>query len=223
MEWLSYSIDDFLLFSLETYQVIISQTNRTFWPITMIGATLISWAYLGSSSQKTKTLLGFITSVLILVSSAYVFYLKQYQSINWASSYMATVLGLQVLLLLSISVAIYLGKNILDRTLRTDTILVIYLLLALIPMAQWLLEQKSGNLLVVGIAPLPSVIFCILIVSQLKFVWRIIALALPIVILLIEATTLMLLEYHHWQTYYVVSALCVMYSVWPKKIESIFN
>lgn len=106
VEWSSYSLSDFLLFSPQVYERLFILLNQDVWPWQLValggGAVVLVLTLRGtrSCSRAAFAILG-----AAWISVASVFFLGRYETINWLGAYIAPVAGLEggVLILLSLT------------------------------------------------------------------------------------------------------------------------
>ncbi len=98
--WSSYTLDDFLLFSLPTYERLFELHNRALWPghlLVLVAIVVLVHGVLtpAPANRTVYTLLG-----VIWIWLAGSFFLMRLQPINWFAVYLAPVIALQGVILL---------------------------------------------------------------------------------------------------------------------------
>lgn len=96
--WLTYSLDDFLLFSPRTYYRLFELHNRALWPAQFpavgLGLAVLVLLHRG----RGRAVAGILAAGWLWVAWAWL--LQRYDTINWAARYLAAGFALQALLLL---------------------------------------------------------------------------------------------------------------------------
>jgi hypothetical protein len=100
--WLTYSLQDFLLFSPRTYYRLFELHNRAVWPAQLLavalGAALV-WLVLrgGGGAWRGRAVAAILAACWLWVGWA--FLLLRYDTINWAARHLAAAFAAQALLL----------------------------------------------------------------------------------------------------------------------------
>jgi hypothetical protein len=98
--WLTYSLEDFLLFSPRTYFRLIELYNRAVWPgqIPALGLGVAIAVLLARRPPwHGRAVAGILAGCWLWVALA--FHLHRYTTINWVASYLAAAFALQAALL----------------------------------------------------------------------------------------------------------------------------
>ena len=105
-EWWTYTLSDFLMFSPRTYYRLIERHNAAVWPgqILTLGLALVM---VGLSrrpaAMRGRLVAGILAALWAWVAWAFVW--RRYATINWAASYLALLLAIQVLVVVWTGVA----------------------------------------------------------------------------------------------------------------------
>jgi hypothetical protein len=99
--WLTYSLQDFLLFSPRTYYRLFELHNRAVWPAqpvaVALGAALVWLVLRGGDAWRGRAVAAILAACWLWVGVAYL--LLRYDTINWAARYLAVAFAAQALLL----------------------------------------------------------------------------------------------------------------------------
>jgi hypothetical protein len=100
MEWWSYSLSDFLLFSPRTYYRLIERYNGAVWPghILTLGVGLCLLVLLRPATVTRGRIISALLA-LLWIWVAWAFLWRRYATINWAARYLLPVFVLQTVLL----------------------------------------------------------------------------------------------------------------------------
>lgn len=102
--WSSYSLSDFLLFSPRVYERLFELHNKALWPshcVAILAGLVIVVLVNRHTSWSGRVIYAILGVAWLFV--AWAFFLTRYQTINWAAEYVAPIIGLQGVLLLSLS------------------------------------------------------------------------------------------------------------------------
>jgi hypothetical protein len=99
-EWWTYSLSDFLLFSPRTYYRLFELYNSAMWPLQIV-ALALGVAILGLLLREVAWRGRAIAAVLAVcwLWVAWAYFLKRYETINWAAEYFAIGFAVEALLL----------------------------------------------------------------------------------------------------------------------------
>ena len=101
MEWWTYRLSDFLLFSADTYYRLFELYNQAIWPAHVAVVVLIGLAVLllfSSWQWSVRFLFFFLAACWLWVSWGY--HVIHFSTINWTARYFAAAFALEGLLLL---------------------------------------------------------------------------------------------------------------------------
>jgi hypothetical protein len=104
-EWWTYSLSDFLLFSPRTYYRLFELYNAAIWPLQLVGLVLgvaILGLLLRGGVLRGRVIAAVLAICWLWVAWAY--FLKRYETINWAAEYFAVGFAIEVLLLVWIGI-----------------------------------------------------------------------------------------------------------------------
>jgi hypothetical protein len=103
-EWWTYTPSDFLLFSSRVYYRMIEAHNRSFWPVALISLALglaILVLLLRPTRASNRAILTILGVLWLWI--AWAFFWERYADVNWTSTYVAPLFGLQGLWFLAIA------------------------------------------------------------------------------------------------------------------------
>jgi len=92
--WTSYSLSDFLLFSLHTYQRLFELHNAAWWPVHFVAAAIglvVLYLHVKPSLAGDRILFGLLAVVWIWL--AWAFFWERYQPINWTAIHVIPVIA----------------------------------------------------------------------------------------------------------------------------------
>jgi Family of unknown function (DUF6064) len=99
-EWWTYSLSDFLLFSPRTYYRLFELYNSATWPLQIVALALgvaILGLLLREVAWRGRAIAAVLAACWLWVAWAY--FLKRYETINWAADYFAVGFAVEALLL----------------------------------------------------------------------------------------------------------------------------
>jgi hypothetical protein len=111
-EWWTYSLSDFLLFSPRTYYRLFELYNSAIWPLQIV-ALALGVAILGlllrdvllrDVAWRGRAIAAMLAACWLWVAWAY--FLKRYETINWAADYFAIGFAVEALLLVWSGIAL---------------------------------------------------------------------------------------------------------------------
>ena len=100
LEWWTYSLSDFLLFSPRTYYRLLELYNLAVWPLQVVAVALgaaILALLSRDGGRQARAGSALLAACWLWVAWAYLW--ERYDTINWAASYFAVGFGIQSLLL----------------------------------------------------------------------------------------------------------------------------
>ncbi len=114
-EWWTYSLSDFLLFSPRTYYRLFELYNAAIWPLQIVALALgvailglllrdvfLRDVFLRDLAWRGRAIAAVLAACWLWVAWAY--FLKRYQTINWAAEYFAAGFAVEALLLVWIGI-----------------------------------------------------------------------------------------------------------------------
>ncbi|MEF2551946.1 DUF6064 family protein [Aurantimonas sp. A2-1-M11] len=195
----TYSLQDFLLFDAAIYRDLFAQIDGRYWPIPVVGvaAALVLLA-LAARRHRVAAPGSLVLLAAAFATSAWLFFLDVYATINWAAVYPGWAFLAEAALLLM--AAFILGNRPvprrphLSRWFGPGAVLVLYGLFGH-PLAGFLFGHEPGGLEWFTLAPDPTAIVAIgLLAIVIRRRWLSVVLAaLPLGWLLASAATLWLL------------------------------
>ena len=100
-EWWTYRIQDFLLFSRETYVRLFERYHRDIWPLQLLAiAAGIGILVLMGKQRGGRGIAAILAIAWVWV--AWAFHLQRYATINWAATYFAAAFAVEAVLLVGI-------------------------------------------------------------------------------------------------------------------------
>jgi hypothetical protein len=109
-EWWTYSLSDFLLFSPRTYYRLFELYNSAIWPLQIVALALgvaILGLLLRDVLLRDVVWRGRAIAAMLAVCwlwIAWAYFLKRYQTINWAADYFAVGFAVEALLLIWVGI-----------------------------------------------------------------------------------------------------------------------
>lgn len=169
LDWLSYSIEDFLMFSPETYYRMVEALHGWLWPLhILIFVVIIVLGINGRQYVGKWTVLLFGLSWLFV---GVVFFYYQFAPIFWAADYIALAFVAQGLLLI---VTTFLTRNFIEDSQQAGK-LAIYSLMAVALLFFPVSTIISGRSLVtsdfVFVTPDPTVVATFSLLCALRSPW----------------------------------------------------
>jgi Family of unknown function (DUF6064) len=104
-EWWTYSLSDFLLFSPRTYYRLFELYNSAIWPLQIVALALgvaILGLLLREVAWRGRAIAAMLAACWLWVAWAY--FLKRYETINWAADYFAVGFAVEALLLVWVGI-----------------------------------------------------------------------------------------------------------------------
>ena len=196
----TYSLQDFLLFDAAIYRDLFAQINARAWPVPVVGIA-VALACLGLAAGRHRRALPASAALLAaaFATSAWLFFLGVYATINWAAIYPGWAFAAEAGLLLVASVVF--GRSAQPRIslsalrLLAGAAFVLYGLIVH-PLAGWLFGRAADGLEWFALAPDPTALVAIgllaVTVPHLRLALPLAA--LPLLWLAASAMTLWLLE-----------------------------
>lgn len=109
-EWWTYSLSDFLLFSPRTYYRLFELYNAAIWPLQLVALALgiailglllrdvlLRYVLLRDVAWRGRAIAAMLAACWLWVAWAY--FLKRYETINWAADYFAIGFAVEAILL----------------------------------------------------------------------------------------------------------------------------
>jgi hypothetical protein len=157
-EWLTYSAEDFLLFSPRSYWRMFEMQNEEFWPLPVVTLALggiVTFLAARGGSNAIRAAAAILAVAWAFVAATFLWH--RFASINWAINYIAPAFILEALLIVAIMFRSQI--SLAPRGLGAGFG---YLLLAFATVGIPLLAQLHGRAQstaeIFGIAPDPTVI-----------------------------------------------------------------
>jgi hypothetical protein len=225
-EWWTYSLSDFLLFSPRTYYRLFELYNAAIWPLQIV-ALALGVAILGlllrdvllrDVAWRGRAIAAMLAACWLWVAWAY--FLKRYETINWAADYFAGGFAVEALLLVWSGIA-------LDRLRfrpRTDLIglagLCIFLFALFVhPLIGPLAGRAWLQVEFFGVAPDPTVVATLgALVAAHRTHWEL--LIIPLLWCAISGATLWTLQSPDALVVPAVAALAFVLAGWKTLIAS---
>jgi hypothetical protein len=195
-EWWTYTLSDFLLFSPQTYYRLFELYNAAIWPAQVVAFALglAIWALLPRGGARQGRLIAAILAGCWLWV-AIAFHLNRYATINWVAVYLAGAFGFESVLL--IWTGVIRGRLVFEpgRDAIGRTGLWIFLFALLVqPLIGPLLGREWRQIEIFGVAPDPTAVATLGILSLTagRVRWELIA--VPAIWCAITGATLWAME-----------------------------
>ena len=185
MEWWTYGLSDFLMFSPRVYAGLVATYNAAAWPAQV--AALVAGAALLGLAARTRLPLALLA--LAWMATGWAFHWSRYADIFLAAPWLAAACGLQALLCLA---ALLLPRGEPPAPARRSGLLVMAAGLLAVPLATGLAAHDWRQAQVFGLMPDPTALVTLgwLLANRTLPAWARIALAVwPAVSLLIGVAT----------------------------------
>lgn len=169
-EWWTYSLSDYLLFSPRVYYRLFELHNTALWPVPLltVAVGLLAIAFLARPNRATSRAIPVIFGVL-WIWIAWAFFRERYATINWAAPYVAAPFALEGLLLILCGLV---KRNLAFDRSRDICFFAILALLAFAvvgyPFIAPLMDRPLRAAEVFGIAPDPTAVATLAILSLLQ-------------------------------------------------------
>jgi|EndMetStandDraft_4_1072995.scaffolds.fasta_scaffold04017_2 hypothetical protein len=161
IDWWTYRLDSFLLFSARTYQRLIESYNTEVWPLQMValmaGVGVLLW--LGRAHSPRRDRVVFALLALAWAWVAWGFLHARFAIINWSADYAALLFALQAAALLWVALT-QRGKVRRRQLSPTDPIAITLIVLGVIvyPFIGPMLGRPWQQAEVFAVMPDPTVI-----------------------------------------------------------------
>lgn len=201
----TYDLDNFLLFSADVYERLIYTFNNE-----NVGIAIAATILLSVVTLTIKPAVAIKLCFAILAASwawlGWRFYIIEYASINWFATYMGVICLFQVPIFIALSIKnIKLGFKV-EQSLLYITLS--YLILVR-PVILFLVHEK-WTLTGIAVSPMPTFLLAIGILLSIRQSYRWLALLTPMSLVMIETTTLYLIQDKMWTEGIVIVALLLM-------------
>lgn len=213
-DWLSYSLDDFLLFSLPAYYGLFEQINATLWPGAHMVFVLAGLALAGVLWRPGKWSGPVVYGLLgvLWAWTGWYFMAVNYAAINWAAAYAAPAFFVQALLFAAVAVS-GRGLALQDKPPRLVVPMIVYAVIGH-PLSGVALGRPWQAVEVFGLSPDPLVAatLAVLLASKGRLsraVWLV-----PLVWVPLSALTLWMLGSVEWILLPAFALLCLACAVW---------
>ncbi|HKK56102.1 hypothetical protein [Marinobacter sp.] len=191
-DWLSYSLQDFIMFGPQVLLRLFVRINQDFWPwplLAVLASFSVPLLLLDNRHATRRIALGLIAAAWM--TSGYGFLVGYFGPINWPAAGFGWAFVAQGGLLGLIALAAT------PRSLQVrNRVLAVVWALAVVGLP-WLTVAESGNwraLALFGLAPGSTAAASMLIVGLLPGIWRWLYLALPLAWCLFSAATFWVLQ-----------------------------
>lgn len=191
-DWLSYSLQDFIMFGPQVFLRLFVRINQDFWPWPLLAvfvAIAVAVLLLNNRPAATRIALGLVS--VGWITSGYGFLMGYFGPINWPAEGFGWAFVAQGVLLGLVTVAGVAGS----AQVPTRALAVVWTLAVLgLP---WLTVAESGEwqaLALFGLAPGTTAAASMLVVGLLPGIWRWVYLAIPLAWCLFSAATFWVLQ-----------------------------
>lgn len=192
-EWWTYELSDFLLFSHRVYIRLFELHNEAMWPA-QVATLLVGAGILGAMARPGRLAPRLVPLALgtLWLWIAWSFFGQRYATINWAALYVAPVLAAQGLALIALAAGP--GLALAGRQDRGPLALATAIVLVLAVLAYPLVAPALGRPLaaaeVFGIAPDPTAVATLAVLSASRGRARWLLMAVPFLWCVITGLTL---------------------------------
>jgi len=212
---LSYSLGDFLLFSLPAYFGIFEQINAAFWPGAHMVSLLVGLAIAGVLCWPAKWSSQVVYGVLAIVWAwtGWYFVALEYVAINWAVAYVVPAFFAQTLLFACAALS-GRGLALQERPLR-PTVLMFVFAVIIYPASSVILGRPWQAAEVFGLSPDPLVAATLAVLPASKgwLLWT--TWILPLAWVALSGLTLWMLGSADWILLPTFALLCVVMAIRP--------
>jgi hypothetical protein len=229
--WLSYSLQDFIMFGPQVFLRLFVRINQDIWPWPLLAVLLgflVPFFLVSHKCWLRRLALGLIS--LGWMVSGYVFLVGYFGPINWPAAWFGWAFVLQGGLLGLMAVA---GAADQDEQFHQQTIghyrpaargLVVCWIIALLVLP-WLPVSESGNwqaLALFGLTPWTTAAVSMLSIAVLRGPWRWLYLLLPVLWSLFSAATFWVLQTNWLLVLPVATLVFVGLGLWlsPRRVQS---
>jgi hypothetical protein len=186
-EWLSYSLQDILMFSPRVYYRLIEQYNADLWPAGFLafgagGAILLRM--LRPSDVASR--ICFVILGLAWAWTGWAFLWGRFAAINWPMLYVAPAFALEALLLAGLGIA----GTITLAPRRNLPALIVFAAALLYPLVARLTGRDWASAEVFGLMPDPTVIATLALLAASAGPWRWVLMVVPALWCVISSLTL---------------------------------
>lgn len=220
-EWLSYSLQDFIMFGPQVFLRLFVRVNQDFWPWTLV-AVVISLAVplLLLHPRFWARRLALVLVSLAWVSSGYGFLVGYFGPVNWPAEWFGWAFVGQGVLL---GVMAAFGAH--NPAQTRNAALAAFSALAVIGLP-WLTVAETGQwqaLALFGLAPGTTAAAGVLVIGVLTDPWRWICLVLPLVWSLFSAATFWVLQTWWLLAFPAATLMFIALGVWfsPSRARSL--
>lgn len=212
---MSYSLDDFLLFSQPAYYGIFEQINAAFWPGAHMVSLLVGLAIAGAlwwpgkwSSQVVYGLLA-----IIWAWTGGYFMALEYAAINWAATYVVPAFFVQALLFAGAALS-GRGLALQEKPLRPAVLMFVFAVI-MYPATGVVLGRPWQAAEVFGLSPDPLVAATLAVLLASKGRLSSTTWILPLAWVALSGLTLWMLGSAEWILLPTFALLCVVMAIRP--------
>ena len=210
-EWATYQLSDLLLFSPRVYFRLFELLNRTSWPaqiVTLLAGAVILWLLLRPTVWRHRCILVLLGIIWCGVAGNY--FWRHYATINWAATLIAPLFILQGVLLSALGLW---GRKMVVVGGRGAAWLVAFAICTLAMLGYPLLAPLAGRPLVqaevFGLAPDPTVLATLAVLTMTLAGFRLIALVIPVLWCGFSALTLWAMQA---ETFWFIAVAPVLFA-----------
>jgi hypothetical protein len=209
-EWLTYSAEDFLLFSPRTYWRMFELQNEEFWPLPVLTLALggiVTFLAARGGVNAIRIAAAILAAAWCFVATTFLWH--RFASINWAITYVAPAFLLEAALLVAITFRTQITTA--PRSLRAwiGNLLLAFATVG-VPLLATLHGRAQSTAEVFGIAPDPTVIATLGFLIVLRGRWLWLLTPIPILWCLLSGITLQTMgEAQAWMPFAAVALAAV--------------
>lgn len=212
---LSYSLDDFLLFSLPAYYGIFEQINAAFWPGAHMVSLLVGLAIAGAlwSSGKWPGQMVYGLLAIGWAWTGWYFMALEYAAINWAATYLVPVFFAQALLFAGAALS---GRGLALQEKPSLLVVLIFVFAVIVyPVTGVVLGRPWHAAEMFGLSPDPLVAATLAVLLASKGSLSSTSWILPLAWVALSGLTLWMLGSAEWILLPTLALLCVVLAVRP--------
>ena len=187
-DWLSYSLQDFIMFTPQVFLRLFVRINQDLWPWPLVIAVLtLAVPFLLVHKRSIFRRLGMALCAVAWLGSGYGFLVGYYGKINWPAAWLGWCFVLQGMLLLALAIAA--SSSTIRRPGSGFTVLWLFAVLGL----PWITVIAAGQwqaLALFGLAPDTTGAASVLLAMSLSGYQRWLCLIIPLIWVVFSAATL---------------------------------
>ncbi len=205
----SYSLDDLLLFSPRVYYRMLELHNQALWPVQLISILLgLALVFLVVRTGPDRIRVALVICGAAWLWIAWSFFWQRYATINWAAAYIAPVAAFEGLLLIGFGAlkgSLDLGRT--QRRFELASASLLFFAVVGYPFIAAVMGRPWFTAEVFAIAPDPTAIASIAVLTFAPGSWRWILMPIPLLWCTVSGLTLWTMK---TDDYFVVAVCAVL-------------